>query len=210
MANLNITSANVILVSPESIQVATAAVALTAGEAVILDLSTNPGQWRLPSASNMNDYNVTGICLDNAFPGQPGVAAISAGSLSFGPILTKGEVYVLSKNAGKICPAGDRLTGQYTCIVGVAISTSVMALVLNNSNTIYYTNESFVITCIGNPTSGEVFGFTVQAINQDGSTLKGYFGTVNFTGGGIGATLPSPTILTAGFWYIQCNSCPIG
>lgn len=70
---------------------------------------------------------VAGICLSTTFAGQP-ASRIIAGDLAVGAVLTVGQTYVLSSNAGKIAPISDVATGMWVTILGVAISTSVLRL----------------------------------------------------------------------------------
>jgi hypothetical protein len=50
------------------------------------------------------------------------------GDLKVGAILTKGETYCLSENAGMICPIGDVGSGEWVTILGVAKDTSTLSV----------------------------------------------------------------------------------
>lgn len=79
--------------------------------------------------------NCDGIALNGAADGQP-LAYQTTGPINLGATLTVGETYVVSDaTAGKIRPIGDLGTGDYVTIVGVATTTSNLALDIENSAT---------------------------------------------------------------------------
>lgn len=76
---------------------------------------------------------VIGLALNGAADGQP-IAWTGGGDMTFADApLTAGTVYILSANVGKICPIADLASGSNLVIIGVAISTSVLRLSINNT-----------------------------------------------------------------------------
>ena len=51
-----------------------------------------------------------------------------AGDITIGATLTAGTAYYLSDTAGGICPLADVGEGEYVCMLGLAKSTSILAL----------------------------------------------------------------------------------
>lgn len=69
--------------------------------------------------------SVKGIALNGAATGQP-VQVHTAGQIVIGGTLVAGTAYYLSGTPGKICPVGDLSTGDYPVVIGIAISTTVL------------------------------------------------------------------------------------
>jgi len=70
-----------------------------------------------------------GIALNGASQYQP-IDVQTEGEITIGATLTANTTYYLSDTAGGICPLADVGSGEYTEIIGVAKSTTVMLLVL--------------------------------------------------------------------------------
>jgi hypothetical protein len=105
-----------------------AGAAITIGEVVYLDASS---QWQ-KADTNVSDIvagsSDFGIALNStAAAGQP-LAVMKTGNLAMGAILTKGTVYCVSVNVGKICPQSDLTTGDRITQLGRATSASVLQL----------------------------------------------------------------------------------
>lgn len=129
MADLTITATSVVPQSGATIRTATAAAAITAGQILYLNSS---GQAALADANALASAEVVGMAVCNAAAGQA-VSYIADGRCAMGTILTAGAIYVLSSTAGGLCPAADLSSTEYTSIVGVATSTSVLSVKINNS-----------------------------------------------------------------------------
>lgn len=129
MADLTITATSVVPQPGATIRSATAAAAITAGQILYLNSS---GLAALADANASASSEVVGMAVCNAAAGQT-VSYISAGPCAMGTILTAGVIYVLSSTAGGLCPAADLGSTEYTSIVGVATSTSVLSVKINNS-----------------------------------------------------------------------------
>lgn len=76
---------------------------------------------------------VIGIALANAATNQP-VAVITGGDISFGDdVLTVGLIYAVGDSAGQIVPSADLGSGDFTTILGVAKTASVLSLDIQRS-----------------------------------------------------------------------------
>src|SRR5262249_57385513 len=58
--------------------------------------------------------------------------------------------------------------------------------------------STLAVPAPANVSAGSAFSATVTALDAYGNTATGYTGTVHFTGGGSGATLPSDYTFVAG------------
>ncbi len=131
MAALSVTAANVLMSSQGTfLSQYTAAVAITAGQAVYLNSSS---QWALldtnaaVTGNGVND--IRGIACDSA-PGanQPLTVCIKDPSFTTGATMTNGITIYGSITAGGITMAEIPTTGEYPVILGVAISTTKINL----------------------------------------------------------------------------------
>jgi hypothetical protein len=100
---------------------------ITAGQVVYYD--PNLQGVALADADALNSAQIAGIAMCAAYNFQMLVLA-TGGEVQFGTILTPGITYVVSTTPGLIFPITDLATGDYTAIVGVAKTTSVMKLSL--------------------------------------------------------------------------------
>lgn len=133
MAAITITAANVAPVAGATIdKTKNAGATITAGQAVYLDTATDT--WKLADANLSAAASlVGGISLNGASSGQP-LAVQTGGQITIGATLIKGTVYVLGATAaGDINPVEDLTTGWYRSVIGVAITTAIMALRIFNS-----------------------------------------------------------------------------
>lgn len=133
MANLSITAANVVADSSASREAGTAGEAIAAGEAVYYASATR--KWMLADADSATAEarRPTGIALNTAALNQP-VDVLKSGDLTVGAVLTAGAAYYLSDDPGKICPLADVTGGDYICLIGLAKSTSVLAVAIQYPN----------------------------------------------------------------------------
>lgn len=136
MAALSITAANVVPSSlagfPATYERGIAGAAITAGYPVYRDATdldgSGQGKLKLADANaSQATAEVVGIATHSATTGQP-VTYQTGGPISYGAILTKGEIYVLGATAGDVCPADDLASGWYTTRLGHAVTTSVLLL----------------------------------------------------------------------------------
>ena len=127
MADLTITAANVVAVNSVTPRMGLAGETMTAGKAVYFNTTTN--RWMLADADSVTAEarQAIGIAMNGASSGQP-VDVFISGDLTIGATLTLGAAYYLSKTPGGICPVADVTTGSYVCLLGIAKSTSVLAV----------------------------------------------------------------------------------
>lgn len=133
MADLTITAANVAQSTNADTATGTAGASITAGQTLYID--TADGRLKLADANGTSlTATVAGVALHAAASGQP-ITYQRAGSINLGATLVAGTIYVNSATAGGIAPAADLTTGWRTSIIGVATSTSILAMRLYNSDT---------------------------------------------------------------------------
>ena len=127
MADLTITSSAVLPGSNASVSQGTAGEAIVAGKAVYLAASSK--KWMLADSNSATPEarKAIGIALNGASLNQP-VAVQTGGDITLGAVLTAGTAYYASDDAGGICPVADLASGDYVCLLGLAKSTSVLAL----------------------------------------------------------------------------------
>ena len=123
MADLTITAANVVSGTGARIEEGTAGVALTAGQAVYLDSTTDSFKLADCDSATAAARSPRGIALHAAAVGQP-IAVHRKGPITIGATVAASGIYCLSATAGGICPAADLASGDYTVILGLGKSTT--------------------------------------------------------------------------------------
>ncbi|WFU88984.1 hypothetical protein QA644_08065 [Rhizobium sp. CC1099] len=127
MADLVITASAVTPGSNATIDHGTAGEAITAGQPVYKSSTTNKWMLADTDSATAEARVAKGIALNGAALNQP-VAIHKSGDLTMNAVLTKGVAYYLSGTAGGICPVADLASGDYTCLLGIAKSTTVLAV----------------------------------------------------------------------------------
>ena len=132
MSDLSITPANVKPVNDENFvgKTVTAGGTITAGKSVYLD--TSDAKWKLADANaSVTTAGKDGlaIALNGAADGQP-LEIQTAGDIDIGGTIALRSVYTVSSTAGALQPHGDISAGEYTSIVGLAITTSRLRLAI--------------------------------------------------------------------------------
>lgn len=127
MTDLTITATNVVGDGSGKRAQGTAGEAITAGQAVYFDTTVN--KWKLADSDSATAAAKTagGIALNGAALNQPVTVQVE-GDVTIGATLTKGTAYYLSETAGGIQPAADLGAGENVCQLGIAKSTSVLAV----------------------------------------------------------------------------------
>ena len=127
MADISITATAVVAGSNSQQESGTAGEAITAGQAVYKSSSTS--KWMLADADSATAEarTATGIALNGASANQP-IRVHKSGDLTINAVLTANLPYFLSGTAGGICPIADVGTGEYLCQLGIAKSTTVLAV----------------------------------------------------------------------------------
>tara|TARA_R110002167_G_scaffold70512_5_gene199038 strand:- start:52 stop:462 length:411 start_codon:yes stop_codon:yes gene_type:complete len=125
MTDLSITAANVLSGAGSLTENGVAGDTITQGKPVYLD--TADSEYKLADSDSAAALARVprGIALNSAADGQP-LTIHRKGPLTIGATLTAGVAYYLSDEPGGICPVGDLESGDYTCIIGIAISTTVL------------------------------------------------------------------------------------
>ncbi|MEQ1956009.1 hypothetical protein [Mesorhizobium sp. CN2-181] len=124
MADVTIAAANVLAGAGAEIEHGIAGATETAGQALYRDAVDS----RLKVSDNDGAAavrKVRGLALNGAANGQP-MAIIRRGPVTIGGTLVAGTTYCLSSTPGAICPQADVASGDDVVIIGVALSTSVL------------------------------------------------------------------------------------
>lgn len=127
MAALSITAANVLAGSNASTRQGTAGATITQGQVVYFDDTTNTYKLADTNSATAAARSPASIALNGASSGQP-LMVLTAGDVTIGATLSAGVAYYLGGTAGSIVPVGDLTTGDYPVIIGIAKSTSVLAV----------------------------------------------------------------------------------
>lgn len=132
MSDLSITAASVIAGTGARKTLGTAGATITAGKTVYLDPAD--GKYKLADCDSATDAarSPAGIALNGAADGQP-LVVLEDGPVTIGATMTAGVTYYLSPNAGGICPVADVLSGDHTVILGIATSTTVLNVNIQES-----------------------------------------------------------------------------
>lgn len=127
MADVSITASSVVASASAKTSVGVAGATVTAGQPVYED--ANDGHSLKPAQGNSATASkVVGIALHGASDGQP-LKYIISGQLTAGGTLVLGQTYVASAAAaGGIAPISDLGSTHYPTILGIAITTGILAV----------------------------------------------------------------------------------
>lgn len=131
MADLTITAANVVSHGGTT-HTGSAGAAITAGQVVYQDPTDGTYKLADNNSATAAARAPAGVALNNAASGQP-ITIQSTGSVTIGATLTAGVAYYLSGTPGGICPVADLTTGMYPTILGIATSTTLLDLDIQQS-----------------------------------------------------------------------------
>jgi hypothetical protein len=130
MADLSITAASVVA-DPSAIQESgQAGEALTAGKIAYLDPTSRKLMLADSNSATAAARKARGMVLNSGALNQP-VRICTGGEVTVGSVLTKGTIYALSETPGGLQPVADLASGEDVCIIGVALSTSVLDISIN-------------------------------------------------------------------------------
>lgn len=132
MADLSITAASVVKGAGAAVTHGTAGATITAGQVVYLDSADNEYKLADADSATAGVRSPVGIALHGASDGQP-LAICTSGPLTIGATLTAGVAYYLSATPGGIAPVADLSTGDYPVIMGIATSTTVLNVKIQES-----------------------------------------------------------------------------
>ena len=150
------------------------------------------------SATAGTAFSVTVTALDgygNAATGYTGTVHFTGGGA--GATLPSDYTFVAGDNGSHtftngvtLTQAGNRtITATDTSTGSITGTSATIAVSPAGASTL-------TVTAPANATAGTAFSATVTALDAYGNTATGYTGTVHFTGGGTGATLPSDYTFT--------------
>jgi hypothetical protein len=127
-ADLSITAANVKAAGSSSKPVRVKfGEAVTQGQAVYLKASDGEYYKADADAGTSEIAGAVGVAITPASTDEYGYI-LTEGPVTIGATMTVGEIYVLSGTAGGICPEADLATADRVTIIGVATSTTVLAI----------------------------------------------------------------------------------
>lgn len=133
MTDISVTAASVVRGSNAITEDGIAGETITAGQMVYRDSSTGKYMKADADAATAAARNPRGIALNGASDGQP-LQIQTKGDVTLNAVLTAGTSYYLSgATAGGIAPLADVGSGEYYVLIGLAKSTTVLALSLNYS-----------------------------------------------------------------------------
>ena len=139
MADLTITAANMVAVSGTPLR-GTALATITAGQPLYWDTTNGlfgPNVGLADGNGSALLRTCVGISLHASLTGQPIAYLGTPGDvLGFGAILTVNKIYITSLAVGMIAPDADDAAGNYLQLLGVAITTSNLRLILYNSGVV--------------------------------------------------------------------------
>lgn len=125
MADLTITPANTISGSGAVTEQGIAGAAVTAGQVVYHDAADGLLKLADCNSATAAVRSPRGIALHAASIGQP-LLIQRSGPITLGATLAAGVAYYLSGTAGGVRPVADNTTGDYPVILGIATSTTVL------------------------------------------------------------------------------------
>ncbi len=121
MAELSQTAANVVTITGTP-KVVTSEDTITAGMPVFKNTT---GKYKRSKADVLGTALCDGIALNAASNGQPLMLLPTNGVVNLGATLVVGETYVVSDaTAGKIRPLADLGAGDFTVVLGFALTTA--------------------------------------------------------------------------------------
>ncbi len=130
MADVTVTAANVVA-GNVTLSKGTAGETITAGQ-VLYKKASDSKYYLADADAGSAESTVVGIAVTGAILDET-VHFQTSGTIDIGGTVTKGLIYVLSGTAGGVAPSADLASGDYTSILGVASSTTNIAISLNNS-----------------------------------------------------------------------------
>lgn len=131
MADIVITAANVVPGSNATVEHGTFGATITQGIVAYRDAADGKYKIADKNSATAAAKVARGIALNAGSDGQPG-AIIRSGDVTIGATLVAGTTYVLSDDGG-ISPQADATTGDTVVVIGVATSTSVLHVDIQNT-----------------------------------------------------------------------------
>lgn len=133
MVDLVITAASVVPGTNATIKPGTAGATILAGQVVYRDSADTKLKLADSDHATAAVHDAVGIALNGASANQP-VDYQTAGEITIGATMTAGNTYFLSNTAGGICPDADVGAGEEVIQIGIAKSTTVLVIDIQNVN----------------------------------------------------------------------------
>jgi hypothetical protein len=127
MADLVITAAAVLAAASATVEAGKAGATITAGQPVYRDSADQKYKLSDADSATAAAKAPRGIALNGGSDGQP-LSIIKSGDLTMNAVLIAGTAYYLSPTPGGIAPLADVLSGDDVVLLGVAKSTTVLAV----------------------------------------------------------------------------------
>lgn len=132
MADLTITTTSVKKEAGADVDHGTAGETIAAGKAVYFDETTDKYMLSDSNSATAAARTSIGVALNGAANNQT-IAVATKGPITIGATLTPGVAYYLSDTPGGICPVADVGSGEYSTVMGLATSASVLDLKIASS-----------------------------------------------------------------------------
>ena len=129
MAAVTITAANLGVGANAATRLYEVGVATAHGQVIYLD--TANGDYRLADADVEATAKAAAIAVTSASADGDYVIGLTSGDLVIGSGLVKGAEYYLGTTPGTIVPKSDLAGGDYVTRLGIAKSTSVLAVAID-------------------------------------------------------------------------------
>ena len=126
MADIVQTPANVAAASGAPTKDGIAGATIVAGDVLYID-ATDSNKLKLAIDTSEAAAAAVGVALNGAANGQP-IRYQTGGNINPGGTVAVGEVYNVSRNAGKFAPDADVLSTVYRTTLGVGTTTSNVKL----------------------------------------------------------------------------------
>lgn len=127
MTDLAITAASVVPGANANIVHRLSGATITAGQPVYDEAATRTMKLSDSNSATVEQRAVYGIALHAASAGQP-LSVLIEGDLTIGATLVAGAAYYLSETPGGIQPVADLAAGENVVLLGLAKSTTVLAV----------------------------------------------------------------------------------
>ena len=132
MADISITAANVGLTDDSGVAYRRVQYGETVTQGKSLYLKAADGKYWLADADALATAACVGIAITPGAADEYGIM-VEEGPLDLGATLTVGATYVVSTTAGGIAPIADLGSGDFTTILGVAVTSGKLDLKIYQS-----------------------------------------------------------------------------
>lgn len=136
MADVSITSADVLGVTDVSQSIKTAGGAITAGM-LVYEKRDADGVRRVyaAQATGTDEAKLVGVAMDTTGAADQPIVIATRGIIDIGGTLLPGTAYVVSAaNAGGVAPDSDLATGNFISLLGVALTSNNIILCVLPTN----------------------------------------------------------------------------